>query len=337
MPEPPIDKAVDLTDFPFMPIMIARLKHSRAWLVCKKRPELAFYMLNLWTASWHGRPAGSIEDDDLVLADLAMCPNDKVWKKVREDVLRGWIKCDDGRLYHPVVVEQAKEAWERKLSQRARTENARLAREAARASAEAAKLHRRSRQTDHDTLSVTENVTSNDTSNVTRSKGQGQGQGHGKENASAAGQGLQRSPLEVECRALVGTEPVLLAADFAALEALREEGIIDQDILRGVQEAIEKRSDPRKRYMRWGSFANWVRVAAQTRMGAQPLARDKPPDADGAPRFRFSQTISAPYGTIRRLWTAGNWLDDWGPKPNEEGFRIPADVWRQIMAEDVAA
>jgi hypothetical protein len=34
---------------------------------------------------------------------------------VRQGALRGWAKCDDGRLYHPVVAEKANEAWGQKL------------------------------------------------------------------------------------------------------------------------------------------------------------------------------------------------------------------------------
>jgi hypothetical protein len=49
------------------------------------------------------------------------------WPSVRADVLRGWIKCRDGRLYHPVVVDKAKDAWRRKCAQRTRTEAARAA------------------------------------------------------------------------------------------------------------------------------------------------------------------------------------------------------------------
>ncbi len=33
-------------------------------------------------------------------------------------MLRGWIRCSDGRLYHPVVAEKALEAWVEKLTQR---------------------------------------------------------------------------------------------------------------------------------------------------------------------------------------------------------------------------
>jgi hypothetical protein len=63
----------NLRAFEYIPLLIARLRRSRAWLTCKRRPELAFYMINLWTAAWHEVPAGSLEDDDDVLADLAMC------------------------------------------------------------------------------------------------------------------------------------------------------------------------------------------------------------------------------------------------------------------------
>ncbi|MGI3902481.1 MAG: DUF1376 domain-containing protein [Janthinobacterium lividum] len=131
LPAPLVPAEVDLTNLPYMPIMIARLKQSRAWLVCKRRPELAFYMLNLWTASWHARPAASLELDDDVLADLAMC-QPLAWKKVKADVLRGWIECSDGRLYHPVVVEQALSSWEKKVAHRNKMEAARAAKEARR-------------------------------------------------------------------------------------------------------------------------------------------------------------------------------------------------------------
>jgi Protein of unknown function (DUF1376) len=116
-PLPMVSTEVDLTDFKFMPLEVARLRRSKAWLICKRRPELAFYMLNLWTASWHERPAGSLEDDDDVLADAAMCPPER-WAEVKADALRGWVKCSDGRLYHPVVAEKVAESWHGKVLRR---------------------------------------------------------------------------------------------------------------------------------------------------------------------------------------------------------------------------
>lgn len=131
LPPPPVPYEVDLKGFPYMPLEVARLRKSKAWLICKRRPDLGFYMINLWTASWHERPAGSLEDDDDVLADIAMCPPDR-WPHVREDVLRGWTKYSDGRLYHPVVIEKALDAWTGKLRRDYDRECGRIRKEAVR-------------------------------------------------------------------------------------------------------------------------------------------------------------------------------------------------------------
>ncbi len=163
LPDPLVPADVDLRDFSWMPIEIHRLRRSKAWLVCKRNPALAFYMINLWTAAWHDTPAGSLEDDDDVLADLAMCDPAK-WSKVRDQVLRGWEKASDGRLYHPVVAEKANEAWVQKQAQRQRTEAARLAREQKRLQALSGK------PTGTVAASVTETVTA---SNGTEQTGQG--------------------------------------------------------------------------------------------------------------------------------------------------------------------
>ena len=72
----------DLSDFRFMPLEVTRLCRSKAWLICKRLPELAFYIINLFAAAWHERPAGSL---------AAMCP-----PEVRADVMRGWFKAADG-------------------------------------------------------------------------------------------------------------------------------------------------------------------------------------------------------------------------------------------------
>lgn len=83
--------------------------------------------VTLWLKSFHQVPAGSVPDDDVSLARLAEMARDvKGWRRIREQALYGWVKCSDGRLYHPVVVEKANEAWAGKKGQRARTAKARL-------------------------------------------------------------------------------------------------------------------------------------------------------------------------------------------------------------------
>lgn len=159
----------DLRDFAFMPLEVARLRRSKQWLFARRRPELGFYALNLWMASWHEVPAASLEDDDAVLADAALCSPAR-WAKIRAEVMRGWILCADGRLYHPVVAEKANEAWLRKRQQRDRTAAA-----------------RRARAINH-AISVTESVTGSDSMSESASKRERHGQGDGEGRAGPPAQ-----------------------------------------------------------------------------------------------------------------------------------------------------
>lgn len=114
MTEPLTPPDCDLRDFPFMPLDVVRLRDSDISSVSTGE-EFRCAVL-LWCASWHQVPAASLPDNDIVLSQLAGFGRVvSEWQKVREGALRGWIKCSDGRLYHPVVAEKALEAWERKL------------------------------------------------------------------------------------------------------------------------------------------------------------------------------------------------------------------------------
>ena len=87
--------------------------------------------LRLWWASWKQNPAGSLPAADYALCQLAGCGDVlDAWLAVKGEALRGWVKCSDGRLYHPVVCEQAEIAY--KYRQRA----------TASASGETARKHR---------------------------------------------------------------------------------------------------------------------------------------------------------------------------------------------------
>jgi hypothetical protein len=110
-----------------MPLDIIRLFGSRFHAVATDAEWRAG--VTLWAKSFHQVPAASVPDDDIELCRLAELGRDlKAWKTVREVALHGWIKCSDGRLYHPVVSEKANEAWERKQAQRARSAKGNAAR-----------------------------------------------------------------------------------------------------------------------------------------------------------------------------------------------------------------
>ena len=116
MTAPLVPRDLDLQDFPFMPVDIWRLFGSEF----HARSDDAAWRagLTLWLKSYHQVPASSMPNDDVALARAAELGRDlKTWKRIKADALRGWILCDDGRLYHPVVAEKALEGWIEKQMQ----------------------------------------------------------------------------------------------------------------------------------------------------------------------------------------------------------------------------
>lgn len=125
LPAPMVPAEVDLRDFPFMPLDVVRLRDST--LAIKATGEEFRAAVLLWCASWHQIPAGSLPDDDAELATFAGFGRVvREFKKVKAGAIRGWVRCSDGRLYHTVIAEKAREAWNGKLRQLWRTECARI-------------------------------------------------------------------------------------------------------------------------------------------------------------------------------------------------------------------
>lgn len=106
-PDPLVPAEVDLKDFDFIPFEFRRLFASETWILATHEEKCAAFCL--WCESWHQAPAGSLPDNDRVLAHLSQ--SGLRWPKLRAHALRGWQKCSDGLLYHPVVAEKVLEAW----------------------------------------------------------------------------------------------------------------------------------------------------------------------------------------------------------------------------------
>lgn len=193
LPEPLTPAGCDLRDFPFLPIDIARLFGSEFHALANDSEWRAG--ITLWLKSFHQVPAASLPDDDVALARLAELGRDmKTWKRLRDRALHGWVKCSDGRLYHPVVAEKVQEAWKGKQAQRARTCKARIN----------AFITRLSKATDpvdfahietlissalqelsqHLPQTEFQSVTKSVTDSVTEAKRKREGKGEGKENTS---------------------------------------------------------------------------------------------------------------------------------------------------------
>jgi len=156
----------DLRGMPFMPVDLVRLFDSDLYALSTGDEFKAAF--TLFGKAFLQVPAGSLPSDDRILAHLSGAG--ARWARVRDMALRGWIKCDDGRFYHPVVADKALEAWKARIAQRARTEAARQAKAAQRQDGNNVSGNGACQP-------VTASVTASVTDNVTASKGQGQGQG----------------------------------------------------------------------------------------------------------------------------------------------------------------
>jgi hypothetical protein len=128
LPAPMLPASCDLRKFPDMPLDVNRLRKSETRV--RTKPEEFRAAIMLWAAAWHEVPAASVPDDDIGLADLAgYGVAVKEWKKVRAGALRGFVRCNDGRLYHPVIVQKAIGAWRALLERRHVNECGRLKKE----------------------------------------------------------------------------------------------------------------------------------------------------------------------------------------------------------------
>ena len=167
LPEPLTPADCDLREFSWTKLDIVRLFSSDTWLLGTADEKVA--SITLWCKSWHQVPAGSLPDNDRVLAHLSDAGPS--WRKVREHALRNWVKCSDGRLYHPVVCEKARESWQHKLAQMSRTEAARQAKAARKA---APQTHPTETVTTSVKDAATGTVTTSVTERVTGSRGEGE-------------------------------------------------------------------------------------------------------------------------------------------------------------------
>lgn len=110
-PAPLTPPDCDLRAFRDMPLDIGRFRRSD--LVTEEDPEAVLAAILLWGAAWHEVPAASVPDNDRWLAKAAGYGRAvDSWLRVREGALRGFIRCDDGRLYNRTLAEKANVAWE---------------------------------------------------------------------------------------------------------------------------------------------------------------------------------------------------------------------------------
>lgn len=308
-PLPPGD--ADLRGMPYMPLDSVRLFDSEFYLTSTGDEFKAG--LTLWAKAFFQMPAGSLPNNDALLAQMSGAGSK--WKRVKAKALHGWTLLADGRLYHRTVAEKVMEAWKARLAQRARTEAARAAKEAKKT---------KDPVKDDVTDVVTEAVTEPVTEVVTGSKGR---EGKGREDLSS-GSKPDYEPLDRVLAELGWSidDPKVHHAPSHIRRWLDAGYDLERHILPVLREVVAKSKGRQIGHLRYFDAAIAERFAEppMTPAGrAAALAPDpRAPASDTKARARLE------------AWAKGQWpRDQWGPTPDEPGCLIPA----HILAERKAA
>ena len=120
-PDPLTPPYCDLRGYEYMPLFGQKLFGSNLYAECTDEEFRA--ALKLWWEAWQQCPAGSLPAADHALARLADYGRDlKGWARIKQNTLRGFVLCADGRLYHPMLCEAAVKAYELRLKSDKRRE-----------------------------------------------------------------------------------------------------------------------------------------------------------------------------------------------------------------------
>jgi hypothetical protein len=270
-----------------MPLDVVRLRDSDFAALSSGDGFRAGLMLHC--AAWHQVPAASLPDDDRMLAHLAGLGRDlRSWKGFKQEALRGWIKCSDGRLYHPVIAEKARQSFASKQAQRARTAKAtsvRLGLEQ-----KAAKERNDSAAEQRDVArDVARDVERNEQRDVHQGTGTGTGTGTGildddeLAGAKPSGARIGRTKadfdrIELSCREAAGlsTAPSPRLFDTSPIIGLIDSGL---DLEGVILPALRARPNP--------SASSWNYFVGQIKQYAANLeaaARAPMPASDARPR-----------------------------------------------------
>ncbi|MHB1267830.1 MAG: hypothetical protein ACYCY2_09560, partial [Acidithiobacillus ferriphilus] len=100
--EPLTPPDTDIRAVPWFKLDMLKLGHSE-FLQIANNEELGA-AVKLWMFAIHQVPAGSLPNNEVVLAQAAGYDHrKKAWQRVRGMALYGWALCSDGRLYHQTV------------------------------------------------------------------------------------------------------------------------------------------------------------------------------------------------------------------------------------------
>ena len=114
LPEPPYPADVRAKGWRF-DLDVERIENSDTWTLTPA--DMRPWLLMLWMRSWTQTPCGSLPvNDELVAARIGM--DARVFAGNRDILMRGWYRCSDSRLYHPVITESVEIMRDSRLTER---------------------------------------------------------------------------------------------------------------------------------------------------------------------------------------------------------------------------
>ncbi len=306
MTEPLTPPDCDLRGLLFMPLDVLRLRDSDLSLVASGDEFKAAVLL--WCASWHQVPAASLPDDDRVLARLSGL-EPKAWRKARDGAMRGWVKADDGRLYHGVVAEKAIEAWKDRLNHRRKRDQDR----------ERLASWREKKQAGNDEETPPETV---DETRFETPKGV-EGQWSGGNISEPNGSGADAPPVDPDKRAWDEAKTLLVGVGGMGDKAARslfgkligDNGLQARDMLASLAQCVANGTQDPAAYLRKAAEG----IGKRRGGGAPSPLLDMSDETDLWPRRMAG-------------WKDGRiWVESlWGPAPGRDGCRVPPELLDRV-------
>ncbi len=123
-PAPLTAPGTDLRDCIFMPLSMGWIRNEGALLPTEQCFRAAILLM---AHAWYEDPPASLPDDDRALAHWAGLGMGKravrAWQRARDlGAIAAWVKCSDGRLYHPELARHALAELDRRRVSRVRNQ-----------------------------------------------------------------------------------------------------------------------------------------------------------------------------------------------------------------------
>jgi uncharacterized protein YdaU (DUF1376 family) len=307
LPPPLVEAHVDCSDLDGFMLNAERLMSSE--LLALHGNDVLGAALLLWCRAWKQRPAASLPDDDRINAAFARLSLKK-FREVKDAVMRGFVKCSDGRLYHRFLSGEATKAFARKVQFQGRR-------------AADAKRLKEWRDAKRETADETQLETQSETWSETRFVADGNGKDRDRDRDSLRKDSPTESPKESSSKGR-RLPPDWRPTDDDWATACRLLGRHKAEIeLAKFRDYWPAKPGSAGRKLDWdGTWRNWVRKAAEQLPSGSIAVASAEPAIDLGGEFREVPTRNLP-GILKLFEEKGAWPYP-TPKPGEPGCRVPS-------------